>query len=97
MPRSEQPPAAAAEADEAAPAEAEAAASSTSATDAADAPLSLAANDPVLYTQADGTVVPAKVAAVHHGSAEDPEPFYTIRLEDGSERETVAPRSRQSA
>jgi hypothetical protein len=44
---------------------------------------------PVMYVDAQGAEVPAQVLAVHAGGAEDPEPFYTIALQGGAERETV--------
>ena len=54
---------------------------------------SFAKGQTVLYGRADGTPpVTVSVVAVHPGEADDPEPHYTIRLPDGTERNTVAAR-----
>jgi hypothetical protein len=63
-----------------------------SASKSARAAPALSARQRVLYTQSDGRVRAATVVAVHPGSPDDPEPFYTVALEDGTERETVASR-----
>ena len=55
-------------------------------------PPPLEAGQAVLYTQSDGTQREVVVAAVHPGDADDPEPSYTISLDDGTERDTVRAR-----
>lgn len=46
------------------------------------------AGETVLYCASDGSERPATVLAVHPGSPDDPEPYYTISV-DGTERDTV--------
>ena len=50
------------------------------------------AGQAVVYTQKDGSVCAAKIVAVHPGGEDDPTPFYTVRLADGTERDTVMTR-----
>ena len=58
----------------------------------------LVAKQRVLYTQSDGAVRDARIVAVHPGSGpDDPEPYFTVSLEDGTERDTVAARLRPIA
>ena len=46
----------------------------------------------VLYTQGDGQQRAATIVAVNPGPPEDPEPSYTIALDDGNERDTIRSR-----
>ena len=58
-----------------------------------DAPgLHLLKGSPVLYTDGEGRQHSAQVLVVHPGGPDDPDPFFTIELDDGRERETVRSR-----
>ena len=48
----------------------------------------------VLYVDAHGHSQPARVVAVHPGGSEDPEPYFTIGLDGGTERDTIRSRLR---
>jgi hypothetical protein len=48
----------------------------------------------IMYRRADGVRVSGTVLAAHPGAPDDPEPYYTVVLEDGSERETIRSRLR---
>ena len=64
----------------------------TTAPEAVAVDIPIEAGQPILYQTADGGQLRATVTAVHPGDAADPTPFYTIRLDDGSERDTVRTR-----
>ena len=59
-----------------------------------DAPAVLSPGAVVMYVNSKGEEEEALVLVVHPGGAEDPEPYYTVRLEGGAERETVRSRLR---
>jgi len=52
----------------------------------------LQAGASVLYRDAHGEQQPAVVLAVHPGGSEDPEPYFTIVLDGGPERDTIRSR-----
>lgn len=52
----------------------------------------LTAGEMASYRTIDGSHLLATVCAVHPGTVDDPEPYYTVRLPDGSQRGTIGSR-----